>query len=70
MNEFTTSLTFVCREGQNQCYANGLEVVKTFALNQPGLWYSILINFCLAGAFCGLGMIVFHRSSAPLQKLK
>lgn len=69
MNEFTSSLSFTCSDGQ-KCYANGLQVVETFSLNQPGLWYSILINGALAIAFCVAGLFVFHRTSAPLQKLK
>jgi hypothetical protein len=70
MNEFTSSLKFECAAGANQCFSDGSEVVKTFALETPGLWYSVLINACLAILFCLLGMIVFHRTSAPMQKLK
>jgi hypothetical protein len=69
MNEFTSSLTLTCSAGE-RCYANGLQVVESFSLDRPGLWYSILINAGLAIAFCIAGMLVFHKTSAPLQKLK
>ncbi|KAJ3332639.1 ATP-binding cassette sub- G member 2 [Kappamyces sp. JEL0680] len=68
-NEFTESLKFTCTPGQ-QCYATGADVVSAFSLGNPELWACVAINAAFAVFYCLLGMMIFNRTSAPLQKLK
>jgi hypothetical protein len=68
-NEFDESIQFACSAGE-RCFANGLAVVEQYSLGTPSLWSSVLINVGFIVFYLALGMILFHRTSAPLSKLK
>jgi ABC-2 type transporter len=75
-NEFDSNLTFDCQPGA-RCFVDGLEVASTYSLNNPGLGLCIFINLgnfvtnlAFVGFYALLGIVIFDRSSAPIQKLK
>lgn len=69
-NEFTSDLTFDCGTTTGQCYKNGTDVINGFTLSNPTLWSCVVINLCFGLFFILLGIVIFKRTSAPLQKLK
>jgi ATP-binding cassette subfamily G (WHITE) protein 2 len=68
-NEFVESIKFTC-SGGSRCFADGLAVVEQYSLGTPSLWSAIAVNVGFITFYLALGMILFHRSSAPLSKLK
>ena len=68
-NEFNDALKLTGSIGE-QCYGNVIAVVKQYALGNPGLWTAVITNAAFIGLYLVVGMVVFHRTSAPLSKLK
>lgn len=69
-NEFDSNLTFDCGTTTGQCYKTGTDVINGFTLSNPTLWTCVAINVGFSFFFILLGIAVFSRTSAPLQKLK
>jgi hypothetical protein len=67
-NEFLGATT-TCVEGR-VCYSNGDMVVETFSLKYPRFWESLILNFALMIGFLLIGLVVYHRTSRPVMKLK
>ena len=69
-NEFN-HLTFNCTGvTSTACYPTGQSVISAFALENPGLWYCVIINVGLATAFLGFGFLFFNTTTRPLLRLK
>ncbi|KAJ3087492.1 ATP-binding cassette sub- G member 2 [Quaeritorhiza haematococci] len=51
------------------CYDNGDQVLSSFGLESPSLWYCILINVGLSVGFLVIGFLLFNRTSRPLMRL-
>jgi ABC-type multidrug transport system ATPase subunit len=67
-NEFLNATT-TCVEGR-VCYETGDMVVETFSLKSPRFWESLVLNFALMVGFLLVGLIVYHRTSSPVMRLK
>ncbi|KAJ3336599.1 hypothetical protein HDU91_001727, partial [Kappamyces sp. JEL0680] len=65
-NEFNSGLVFNCLKGE-QCFSTGEKVVEGFSLGDPSMWNSLFINMGLGAGFLLWGLIIFNRTSAPLQ---
>ena len=70
-NEFDgLNFKFPCIEDANKtCEMVGKNAVKTFGLENPSLWYCVLINVGLSLVFMIIGVIGFARTTAPLMRL-
>jgi ABC-2 type transporter len=68
-NEFDAAIKFTCSGGE-RCFDDGLEVVQQFSLNNPSLWAAVAANVGFIVFYVILGMLIFHKTSAPLSKLK
>ncbi|TPX31490.1 hypothetical protein SmJEL517_g05210 [Synchytrium microbalum] len=51
-------------------YSTGEAVISTYKVDNPAMWYCILINFCMALGWMFLGYLGFDRTSRPLLRLK
>jgi hypothetical protein len=68
-NEFY-GLTFnTTRPGQNVTFDSGVNIVEIQKLNNPPMWWCIVINAGLGLTFLLLGFIFFNKTSAPLLRL-
>jgi ABC-type multidrug transport system permease subunit len=51
------------------CNSSGESLIRQFALDNPTMWYCVLINVGLSVAFTIIGAIGFAKTTAPLMRL-
>ena len=67
-NEFD-GLVFKCVAGA-PCFATGADVISSYSLSNPTLWYCVIINVGISVGVLAIGFFAFNRTSRPLMRLK
>jgi hypothetical protein len=70
-NEFDgLNFAYPCPDNPNNiCNVAGNDAIKLVGLENPSLWYCVLINVGLSLAFMIIGVIGFAKTTAPLMRL-